>query len=37
MTWNETTTLYGEASYRQAFGSRDSSGFAATAGLRIQW
>jgi outer membrane autotransporter protein len=37
MTWNETTTLYGEASYRQAFGSSDSSGLAATAGLRSQW
>lgn len=37
MTWNETTTLYGEASYREVFGSTGGSAFSAQAGLRLQW
>jgi len=34
---NENATLYGEASYRTAFNSSDSSTISATAGLRLQW
>lgn len=37
VTRHKNTTLYGEASYRKAFGSSGGSGLAATAGLRIQW
>jgi outer membrane autotransporter protein len=38
VTMNDTTTLYGEASYRSAFsGGSDNNGLALTTGLRMQW
>jgi len=38
MTWDDTRTLYGEVSYREALGDNgDGSGLSASAGLRIQW
>lgn len=37
ITWNDTTTLYTEGSYRQEFGNSSNDAFSMSVGLRIQW